>query len=170
MITKEEWKKVILGGIEYPYLISNQGRLKNRSGKILKQMDWSCGYKMYKLCRDGKYIRILVHRLVMISFSCVENYKDLQVNHKDGNKGNNTLSNLEWTTQKENILHASKNGIHNGIAYQEVTVFYNSKFFGVFPSINSASKATGINPGNISEIINGKKSYKTKNFSFAKKR
>ena len=106
----------------------------------------------------------------MISFSCVENYKDLQVNHKDGNKGNNALSNLEWTTQKENILHASKNGIHNGIAYQEVIVFYNSKFFGVFPSINSAGRATGINPGNISEIINGKKSYKTKNFSFAKKR
>ena len=165
----EEWKKVVYQGKEYPYTISSQGRLKNNKGQILKQMDWSCGYKMYKLCDKGFSTRVLVHRLVAITFIPVDGDTSiLQVNHIDGNKANNAVDNLEWMTQKENIIHASENGIHNGIAYQEVEVFFNKKLFGIYPSINSVSAATGVNPGNISEIINKNKRYSPKGFSFKK--
>ena len=51
-----------------------------------------------------------MHRIVMAAFVgiCPEGY---QVNHIDGNKGNNHISNLEYVTSKENVLHAYKNGL-----------------------------------------------------------
>lgn len=54
-----------------------------------------------------RYMR-QVHRLVLETFNPVCNMENLQVNHIDGNKSNNKLSNLEWVTSKENTVHAHK--------------------------------------------------------------
>ena len=51
---------------------------------------------------------MLVHRLVLSAFAPVHEWRQLQVNHKDGDKLNNCLSNLEWATAKENLLHARR--------------------------------------------------------------
>lgn len=53
-----------------------------------------------------------VHRLVALAWlDCPDNYAELDVNHKDGNKANNHYSNLEWVTHRENMLHAKANGL-----------------------------------------------------------
>lgn len=84
--------------------VSNKGRVQLSKGK--KTAGWSHeGYKRIRLYVPGrKYI--FVHRLVMQTFRPFDGDDDLmQVNHKDGNKENNALENLEWNTSLENIEH-----------------------------------------------------------------
>ena len=81
----------------------------NRKGRILApQMDMY-GYYRVPLSKLGKTKHHLVHRLVAITF--IPNPDSLPIiNHKDLNKTNNTVDNLEWVTQQENCVHAITNG------------------------------------------------------------
>ena len=72
---------------------------------VMKQCKLKSGYLIVDLKCD-LHVKESVHRLVLETFCPVENMQDLQVNHKDGNKSNNRLENLEWTTRKENMQHA----------------------------------------------------------------
>lgn len=54
-----------------------------------------------------------IHRLSMIAFNPIEGYENYQINHRDGNKFNNHISNLEWVTPQENIDHSIKYGLRN---------------------------------------------------------
>lgn len=87
------------------YLVSSYGRLFNRKHKYFMnpQIDKD-GYIMYFL----NYRRYYAHRLVAMTYLYYNptEMKNLQVNHKDGNKMNNHYSNLEWITCIENIRHA----------------------------------------------------------------
>ena len=69
----------------------------------------SCGYQRVTLSKDGKTKRFLVHRLVAEHFlTKPEQWQGrLEVNHKDGDKTNNSVENLEWSTGSENKVHAS---------------------------------------------------------------
>lgn len=81
--------------------------------KLSTQLDKD-GYVKVCLTSPGKTRhRYSVHRLMMENFCPKEDMKNLQVNHIDGNKQNNCLSNLEWCTCKENIQHAMKNGLRH---------------------------------------------------------
>lgn len=62
--------------------------------------------------------------MLMMAFRPVENMENLQVNHKDGNKQNNSFDNLEWVTVKENINHAWKNGLSHARKKKQV-IFLN---------------------------------------------
>ena len=95
----EEWKE-----IQYGYEISNQGRVKNPKGKILGGSTHKDGYRFITI--KGKQIPI--HRIVAENFIPNIGNKPF-VNHKDGNKMNNSVDNLEWVTQQENIQHSYKN-------------------------------------------------------------
>ena len=61
--------------------------------------------------KNGKSKSYFRHRLVMLCFKPIENANNLQVNHIDGNKLNNCLSNLEWCTNQETRIHAVKLGL-----------------------------------------------------------
>ena len=61
---------------------------------------------MMKKMRPVKRYMRQVHRLVLETFKPIKNMNKLQVNHKDGNKSNNSLSNLEWVISSENLYHA----------------------------------------------------------------
>ena len=164
----EIWKKVKHYGIEYDYEISSKGRLRNMKGYIMKPMIWK-NYYMYKLCKNGSYVRELAHRLTAMMFiECSNNFKDMQVNHINGDKHDNRIENLEWVTPRENIEHASNTGLHNGIAYQKVIAYKEDKVYGEYESINKASKGTGVNVGNISQILSGK-IQQSKGFTFERK-
>lgn len=107
ILHNEEWRHIV--GFE-DYIISSFGRVKcNKKNGYFSFQDNGKGYKSIMLRRNGKSFRRYVHRLVAITFIGPPNGKD--VNHIDGNKSNNKLSNLEYLSRKENILHAMSIGI-----------------------------------------------------------
>ena len=105
----------------------------------------------YSLFSNNKTYK--VHKLVCMSFHPVEgkeyyeDYKDLQVNHKDGNTLNNNADNLEWVTKSENIKHAYESGLNkkvrNVLQYENNNGVY-GEFLKEFISVAEASRETGI--------------------------
>ena len=92
----------------YHYFATDDGHIYSEHLKrnISEYFDKD-GYKKVRLSNgDGSRKVFSVHRLILEAFEPNPNSDKLQVNHKDGDKTNNALSNLEWTTCKENINHA----------------------------------------------------------------
>lgn len=87
------------------YSVDDLGNVYSKKGKILKSALTSKGYCNVSLRIDGKQKTMAVHKVILKSFVPQPSEKH-QVNHKDGNKQNNALSNLEWCTPKENIRHS----------------------------------------------------------------
>ena len=120
----EEFRPIteqIVPDIQPYYLISNFGRLYHKYKKrFLNNNIDSKGY-LYKplALKSGKSKACRIHRLVMMVFNYVPGCENLIVNHKDGNKCNPHLSNLEWTTARENILHAVNTGLRYNIKFNE---------------------------------------------------
>lgn len=104
----ERWKSLDIIGFPL-YFVSNKGRVRrlNRLKALKKNKS---GYLELNLYRLNRFITRTVHRLVLIGFTRVL-MDDKQINHKDLNKENNCLENLEWCTAKENIDHLRKNNI-----------------------------------------------------------
>jgi len=107
----EVWKDI--EGYEGLYQISNKGRVKSfhfGKEKFLKPYLRTDGYLMVCLQVDKIKAHFTVHRLVAMAF--IPNPKNLPViNHIDGNKQNNCVKNLDWTTYSENEKHAYKIGL-----------------------------------------------------------
>lgn len=102
------WKQIA----EFPnYQVSDTGLVRNKAGKTLKTFVQSGGYEVATLSSDSlKSAKRTVHRLVALAY--LENPDKLpEVNHKDGNKLNNRLDNLEWCSGKQNMKHAKETGI-----------------------------------------------------------
>ena len=95
------------------YYIYDTGDVLNiTTNKILKGSIGENGYKYYRLSKNNKKQMFYAHRLVAEAFLINKDNLPL-VNHKDGNKRNNKVDNLEWCTQKENIMHAWSTGLSN---------------------------------------------------------
>lgn len=101
---KIEWKHI--PGFS-KYKISNCGDVwSDFSNKILRQYNHQCGYKCIDLIDDsGKRRKKRVHRLVMLAFVGEPPNGKNDVNHKDGNKRNNFIDNLEYCSRSYNIIH-----------------------------------------------------------------
>lgn len=113
---EEKWKKIIINNQETFYSVSNFGKVRNDKTKtFLTGTINNNGYHMVHLRqRVDKYCS--VHRLVMKAFCPCENEDDLEINHIDGDKTNNTLSNLEWVNRIENMRAYRSNSL--GKCYQ----------------------------------------------------
>ena len=100
--TVREWRKLV----DYPnYSVSNYGEVRNdTTGKILKRGEDCDGYFQHTLCANGARYTRKVHRLVALAFIPNTENKPM-INHKDGNKQNNYVGNLEWCTNQENQDH-----------------------------------------------------------------
>ncbi len=117
-MSNEVWESVELDVYWMSYEVSNLGRvrrLKNDgSFYYLAMAKAPNGYRTVCLSAGGKMKGISVHRLVALTF--LEPPTDKQrneVNHKNGNKSDNRVENLEWCTRKENLEHAVKTGLSN---------------------------------------------------------
>jgi hypothetical protein len=102
------------------YQVSNLGRILSvRTGKIRKQFISNKGYPRVGIfSNENKQYTMVTHRIVAKAF--IETiHNKLEVNHIDGNKLNNTVSNLEWCDSSENQKHAFRLGLQIPIANGE---------------------------------------------------
>lgn len=107
---KEVWKDLV--GYDFPYRISNTGKIFSiKKNKLFKTQISKRGYSCVVLYKNGKPKNELVHRLVAKYF--IGDSNGLQVNHKDGNKLNNCVLNLEYLSNNDNRRHAYINKLHN---------------------------------------------------------
>lgn len=110
-----EWRTIE----EFPiYEVSNTGVVRNKRTKKEKKPNISeKGYELIKIyVKTGTAYKRRIHRLVAQAFIPNPENKP-EVNHKDGNKRNNAVNNLEWVTQKENYEHAVDMGLHTSVKY-----------------------------------------------------
>ena len=155
---QEIWKDI--KDYEGIYQVSNFGRIKNKT-KILSPQISNCGY--LRIILKNKHYS--VHRLVAETF--IPNFKNKpQVNHIDGNKTNNSVTNLEWVTDSENQIHNYKNlqfkpsmlnkKGKNHVASKNIYQFdKNNNFIKEWTSIVEASKTLNICACNITQCAKG---------------
>mgnify|MGYP003125697829 FL=1 len=126
---------------------SLKGKKKKLIGKITKS-----GYREVVLNHKGKKKYLLVHRLVATLF--IENTNNSKtVNHKDGNKLNNSASNLEWLTCQENLKHARDNGLLKTKITKEIA----EKIYNDTGSIRFLAKKYNIGKTQVGYIKQGKR-------------
>lgn len=99
--------------LKYNYYITDDGQVWSElSNRFLSTSLDKDGYEKVRLMSvDNQRHRYSIHRIVLENFFPVIDMEILQVNHKDGNKLNNSLLNLEWVTCQENIIHAINNNL-----------------------------------------------------------
>ncbi len=154
---QEEWRKIIIENHITNYEISSYGRCRNitklhwKTGGILKPRKTKTGYWRYNICYNNKIVDYYAHRLVAMFFIDI-NKINLTVNHIDGDKDNNHVSNLEWVTMSENNAHASKLGLM-GKAIERYSL--EGKFIDEFTSATEAGRKLGIKAKNINQALLG---------------
>ena len=130
------------------YQISSFGRVKStRYNRYLKLIFNKKGYARIHLNKKGKLKSFRVHRLVASAFIPNPDNKP-QVNHKDGNKTNNCIDNLEWVTNEENYCHAIRNNLVQRNR-RKCALLFNGKEIKRFGSIRQAQLETNGKYGNV---------------------
>lgn len=184
MENNEIWTEV--KGFEGIYEVSNTGKIKSKwrkSGICMspmgKEFTYTVNEKILKSAKSKNgYLRVLlvdkdndlrinksIHRLVLENFNPVSNMENLTVNHIDGNKENNNLSNLEWATMKEQIAHALLIGLRHEKEQDgelnKMSILKNEDVIYIYTnpdnlSTNELHKKFNISMANINNIFNDK--------------
>ena len=149
-----EWRTTI----EYDrYEVSNDGRVRHKvRQKDLKGRPNPGGYLYVSFNINGKRQNFAIHRLVATAF--IENPQNSpEVNHKNGDRADNRVSNLEWVTSRENKTHAyhkDSNRIERGKAVHQFTK--DGEHLKTYSSLSEAAQAVGCKVGAISNCARGR--------------
>lgn len=163
----ENWK--VIHGTDGALDVSDAGRVRSnlRDGRILKQQKDSKGYCRVRVTINRRKFSLKVHREVAKAF--LDNPQHLpQVNHIDGNKENNSASNLEWISNADNARHAIKTGLWSNVfaAYEKTNsarktpVVAENETTGerlYFDSVSDAERY--FNSRHISDVLKGKRDH-----------
>lgn len=148
----EEWKPVI--GYEGLYEVSNLGRVRNiKTNRLVMQSVVVSGYKRVTLYKKNNPKSKLVHRLVAEAF--LPNPNNLRVvNHKDENKLNNVVTNLEWCTQSYNVTCHYAGHIAKAIPkYLILKINQDGSSISRYHNIIGAARANNIECNKLKRII-----------------
>lgn len=156
------WKDVI--EYELNYEVNNLGQIRNKkTGLMIKPLNNGHNYFSVPLCLNGVKKRLYVHRVVASSFLPNPELKK-EVNHIDGDRSNNALSNLEWVTRSENHFHRYKVLNQKGVNFGKTgEKNWNSKKVGCFDEnmnlikeyygVMEAARQIGVNEASIRSAI-----------------
>lgn len=146
------------------YVVESKGRYAGKmrflKGALMKQSrgggrDRNNTYNVVNLRREGTSWVAPVHILVARAF--IQNPNNLpMINHKDGNKRNNNVDNLEWVTCSENNLHALRTGLRSPRGNPIGQYDEGMNLIAVYKSTCEASRKTGVTRGGISHCVNGR--------------
>lgn len=161
MKSKEIWKDI--PNFESEYKVSNLGKIKSlkyNKEKILKAADNGHGYMFVNLCKQNITSNCYIHRLVAETF--IPNPNNLpEVNHKDEDKTNNCVDNLEWCNSKYNSNYGNRNKkmkTHHILKYGKKVNQYDlqGNFIKQFESLSSIEQELGFCSIAISNCCKGK--------------
>lgn len=180
-----EWKPI--KGYEKEYSVNRHGEvMRNETKKILRPSVAKNGYLVVSLWKNNKGKTHYIHRLIAEHF--IPPYHGETVNHKDGNKTNNELSNLEWSTYSGNNKHAYDAGLrtitpehseklrraiikrNKNDTYRSIPIEVyklNGDFVGRFESIKEATEALGISRKPIYEGLRNRVQSRLYKFEYA---
>lgn len=144
------------------------GRNHRIKGVVMSPAIGHHGYYGVRLFKQGKGKSFMLHRLIASAFLGEE--PNLDVNHKDGNKTNNTIDNLEWCTRSENLNHAYKclgrHGVNKGKygalnkLSKPIDMFtLEGVYIRTFVGANEASRVMKIQQSEISKTAYGKRNH-----------
>lgn len=117
----EVWKSVI--GFGDKYQVSNLGRVRKTPKDdceklfIYRGYNTKDGYKVVSLYKDGRAKTVRIHRLVMTAF---RGYSNLEIHHKNGNKADNRLNNLEYVTHEQNMQYERKHQQKKQVTFNDL--------------------------------------------------
>lgn len=170
----EVWKDIV--GYEGLYQVSNLGqvrsldrevkhgdRFRNDKGKILVGSVTPEGYPQVTLCRENKKRHIKIHRIVATTFMDKPD-ETYVVNHKDGNKKNNFLCNLEWVSYSRNVKHALEHELslqrgqtHDSAKLKDIDIPTIKKLRNEYNlNLKTIALVYGVHRVTIGDIINGR--------------
>lgn len=151
-LENEQWKVIP----HYSYSISSCGRVRNDKTLLLLKPSLTCGYYKVRLSKEGKVIDQAIHNLVYCTFYNTIIPNGYVINHKDGNKLNNNLENLELVTLSDNVKKALYETKTNS-NHKEVKQFdLNHNYIATYPSTREAAKILKLDASTISKVCRGK--------------
>ncbi len=141
------------------YTIYSNGQVwSNKHNKFLKPSKDEKGYLRIGLYLNGRSKTYKLHRLIAECFINKIEGKT-QINHKDCNKLNNNISNLEWCNNSENQLHAYSNGLNVSV-HKKIVIDTQTGVF--YDSATELAKLLGMNKVTLIARLNGNRNVKTK--------
>ncbi|UGO48066.1 HNH endonuclease [Bacillus phage vB_BanS_Skywalker] len=148
-------------------MIDKKGNIRHYKSKVLKLIVSTKGYMTINISMNSKQRKHNIHRLVALAFIPNPEGKDT-VNHKNGDKTDNNVTNLEWSTNQENQIHAWETGLkesikgecrYNSKLKEEDVIWIRSNYIPRHPEFNqkAIAKKFGISKETVSHIINKRK-------------